>query len=260
MRIVVDPGHGGADKGGQSLGLPESHLVMLYSQDITTQLRARGYEVYMTRTADRDVDNTKRAEFANGLRAAFFLSVHANASANMTVRGPLTLYAKPSDKGRAIAEMLQMALVRVLGGRKDAVYPDVKPFVNYDYLTVLRKTDMPAVMLELGFMTNPVEIKKLESPIIRMEVAQEVARAVANLFPLPKVVHDRNDDLPNPDFIKIPTARHIEATVEQEGFKFEDVRPGLVVILRILRGMQKAGVKWAKPLADIIDEWLRATK
>ena len=173
--ICVDAGHGGEDPGGTSLGTPESRLVLPYALELAQVLRGRGHTVTLTRDTNVFVPLGQRASIANNAKADLFVSLHANASNNSSVKGPWTIHAKGGVRGQAIAKRVQRALVSVMGGSNNAVYPDQSPWVSGRRLAVLRQTNMPAVLLELGFMTNPIDIKRMEDPAIRSRICSAVA-------------------------------------------------------------------------------------
>lgn len=173
--ICVDAGHGGDDKGGKTLGTPESGLVLPYAVELAQVLRGRGHTVTLTRSTDVFVELRKRASIANNANADLFVSVHANASNNSSVKGPWTIHAKGSTTGQSFAKRMQRALVSVMGGSLNAVYPDQTSWVSGRRLAVLRQTAMPAVLLELGFMTNPIEIRKMEDPGTRARICRALA-------------------------------------------------------------------------------------
>lgn len=260
MKVVIDAGHGGEDSGGTSLGQPEKRIALDYAVELARRVRERGHAVIMTRDADRFVALSERADIANRAAADLFVSIHANASDNRDARGPWTLYAAVSREGRRIAEVVHAAVHSVMGGNEDAAYPDASPWVGNRRLAVLRQTKMPAVLLELGFMTNPVEIKRLESPLVRSDVCRKVARAIERAMGhTPEVVAAEPPLVaetipPNLERIIIPTRAHFEAAAEVRGYdpRSMSVMEWIEVAEAIFRIMQKTGVKVAKPAADML--------
>ncbi|HYR10470.1 MAG TPA: N-acetylmuramoyl-L-alanine amidase, partial [Longimicrobium sp.] len=122
--ICVDAGHGGTDVGGRSLGTPESRLVLPYALELARVLRGRGHTVTLTRQTNVFVPLGQRASIANDANANLFVSLHANASNSSGVKGPWTIHARGSARGLSIAKRMQRALVSVMGGSNNAVYPD----------------------------------------------------------------------------------------------------------------------------------------
>jgi N-acetylmuramoyl-L-alanine amidase len=181
MIIVVDAGHGGGDKGGTSLGTPESLLVLPYATALSTVLRDAGHTVLLTRTQDVFLTLGERARLANEAMADTFVSFHANASDNPSASGPWTLYAQGSTKGFEIATAVQGTLARVLRGNPRKVYPDASPYVDNRRLAVLRQTKMPAILIELGFMTNQLDLERITQAQIRMRACAALACTLAGL-------------------------------------------------------------------------------
>lgn len=178
MKIALDPGHGGRDRGGESLGADEKDIVLIFQPLLWKALADRGHTVLTTRVTDVFVELADRAKYANDRGADCLLSLHCNASSNARVRGPWTIHAAPSTSGQELAFCVQRELGRAAGGDPGAVYPDASAWVGDRRLAVLRRTSMPAVIVELGFMTNPTEIKSLEDPRTLVRLAEAVARGV----------------------------------------------------------------------------------
>ena len=178
-RIMLDPGHGGHDPGGRSLGRPEKHLVLEFQDFLWRELALRGHTVIPTRVEDVFVPLGERAALANRLGVDLFVSLHANASGSPSVRGPWTIHARGSVPGRALAELIQDRMEGV-SGRTPAseVFPDESPAVGGRRLAVLRRTRMPAVLIELGFMTSPEEIRRLEDPAYMRAMAVAIADGI----------------------------------------------------------------------------------
>jgi N-acetylmuramoyl-L-alanine amidase len=212
-RVVIDAGHGGDDHGAEGpAGLLEKDLVLDLAQRLAKKLRARGIAVSHTRSGDAFVPLDERTRIANAAAADLFLSIHANASRAAGVRGIETFFASPeaSDEAaeelaraenaafgagaaklaegdpvlailgdllatqhladsQAFARLAQAELARVASrsrGVKQA------PFV------VLMGVRMPAVLVEVGFITNPGDEKALRKASERERIAGGLARAI----------------------------------------------------------------------------------
>lgn len=177
MKIVLDPGHGGNDPGGQSLGAAEKNTVLNFQKYLWKEFSDRGHTVLTTRVDDSFPTLAQRATFANDKKADIFLSLHCNAGPT-AARGPWTLYCNGSASGKALSDKLQLAMARVANRNDDASYPDDSPWCGGRKLAVLRQTRMPAVILEFGFMTNPTDIKNLQSPAYQQAMAEAIAKAL----------------------------------------------------------------------------------
>ena len=151
-KIVIDPGHGGNDSGaGGPTGLEEASVALETSFLIVDLLGEFGYELHMTRMTDVFIELSKRCQIANDWEADYFVSVHYNSNGSTAV-GIETLYT--SESGKALAKPIQKALIEATG--------DVdRGLKERDDLYVLNGTDMPSVLLELGFISHPETEKKL---------------------------------------------------------------------------------------------------
>ena len=171
--IVVDPGHGGSADGASYGGVKESDLNLSIAQHLAEELRRYGANVVMTRTGDQDVSLSGRAAIANRVKADLFLSVHCNASlTNASASGIYTAYHSGSAKSRQAAVLLKDAMISA------ASQPDMGAHQRDD-LAVLRLTNMPAVLLECGFMSTPAELELLQQPEHQKKLSQGAAWGTA---------------------------------------------------------------------------------
>ena len=179
--IVVDPGHGGSATGAVYDGVRESELNLAIAEKAARALESMGARVVMTRADDRDVALSARAALANRLGADLFLSVHCNVSpTNPSAKGVYTAYHGSSAQSRRAAELLKNAMVSSAG------VPDMGAHDRSD-LAVLRLTDMPAVLLECGFMSTPEELALLLQPEHQKALAQGAAYGAALFFSPPSL-------------------------------------------------------------------------
>jgi len=173
--VVIDPGHGGSNPGAVYGNVEEKSLNLKVSKILKDKLTASGVAVYMTRTDDRDVGLYERAEIANKLNADLFVSVHHNASPNTSAQGVMTLYYPSTDdsvfSGRKFAQIVQKHLVNTLKTRDWGIIPRPE-------LVVLRQTRMPAVIAELGYMTNKAELQRLVTNDFQEKAAQALYTAI----------------------------------------------------------------------------------
>jgi len=165
MRICIDPGHGGTDPGATYEGIREAAVVLDYAHTLRDDLERRGHTVMLTREVDLAVPLIERAQLSNQFGADCFLSLHCNASTNHAAWGAWIIHANGSVLGRRLAEAV-FAELEILddatnpaGERK--VLADGTPWVGGRRLTVLRRTIAPAVLLELGFLSNEDERARL---------------------------------------------------------------------------------------------------
>jgi N-acetylmuramoyl-L-alanine amidase len=178
MNLVLDAGHGGNDPGGKSLGRAEKETVLIAQDYVWKFLAERGHTCTPTRVKDAFVPLSVRAAFANQHEADCFVSLHCNASGNPAAKGPWTIHARGSTRGKALAHAIQTPLAAAAYGSKAAVYPDESNWVGGRRLAVLRQTRMPAVIVEMGFMTNPKESELLDSDAYLEHLARAIAAGV----------------------------------------------------------------------------------
>jgi N-acetylmuramoyl-L-alanine amidase len=177
LRIVADAGHGGEDPGGPSPGSPEKTIVLAAQSLFWKAAADRGHAVFPTRVTDVFIPIPQRSRYANALGADVFVSLHANAG-DRSARGPWTLHARGSVRGQALAQAIQREVAAVAGGNPSAAYPDESSWVGNRRLGVLRGTSMPAVIVEMGFMTNPADLALLQSPAHLAALTAAVVRGV----------------------------------------------------------------------------------
>lgn len=206
--IVIDPGHGGKDPGGMGSGnLREKGIVLSISDKLREVLTAKGYTVLMTRETDRFIPLKKRTEFATQHKADLFLSVHVNAAENSRANGVETYYLdvtstdkaaekiaaqenansgysiqeldtllkglirqSKSEDSKRLARHVQQALVRTTGA--------VDRGVKHARFVVLIGTKVPAILIEAGFVSNPVEGGKLTTTAYQYKIATAIAQGV----------------------------------------------------------------------------------
>jgi N-acetylmuramoyl-L-alanine amidase len=206
---VVDPGHDlranlrtepigpgsatrkildGGGTHGVVTGIREADLTLAVSLRLRALLRRAGVRVVMTRTrtAGTSMGNIARARIANRAHAALFLRVHADGASSSEVRGTHTLtpalrrgwtddvYAA----SRRAARLVQTELVRALR------FPDRGIQERSDY-TGFNWANVPAILVELGFMTNPTEDRALATAAVRERAALGLCRGVLRVVGLP---------------------------------------------------------------------------
>lgn len=210
--VVIDPGHGGSDTGALGpKGVVEKDLTLALAKKLEALLEKRGFRVVLTRDGDTSVPLKQRAALANFNQADLFLSVHMNASPAPSARGPEVYFmsqqatdlwsrelaekenasgggAPPGGGGldlvlwdlaqtahlqesAFLAESIQNALNGLMGTDRRAVRQ--APFV------VLEGATMPAVLVEVAFLSNPEESRKVGDPAFQDRVAERLADAVA---------------------------------------------------------------------------------
>lgn len=172
--IVVDPGHGGDDRGAVSAtGASESDLCWDLAARLATRLVESGAHVRFSRTEAEGPEVVERARRANAMNADLFVSVHLNSHEAQPAEGSSTFFFPRSLSGEALADHLQDALVG-LGQRNCRSHARSYP--------ILRATRMPAVLVEPAFITNPDEAKRLEDPDFLATLAEALASSIRDYF------------------------------------------------------------------------------
>lgn len=208
-RIVVDPGHGGKDPGTQHFGLREKNLVLDISRRLKAELQSRGLTGVMTRESDQFIPLSGRPGVANRLGADLFVSVHVNANKSAGVSGAEVYYPRESvvsgsaqwppgitaadvgfpsmavkqvlwdlvltrsrSQSRRLASTICRSLHSTLGVACRG--PKAARFV------VLRESWMPAVLVEVGYVSNRVEAQRLGLESYRQAAAEAIADGITS--------------------------------------------------------------------------------
>ena len=209
--IALDAGHGGEQTGAVGVcGVREKDVTLAVVQEVARILRESGRaDVVLTRERDETVALEDRAQRANAAGAELFVSVHANASPDDTSRGPESFFLSAQAADRRVARLAAIenegaktrgrsrgTLGRILDSlRLSSAHAEsqrlamlVQESLNQRFPTrgrrvlqapfvVLRYADMPAVLIEIGFLTNAAECRELGTLAFQRQVAQSIAAA-----------------------------------------------------------------------------------
>ena len=168
--VIIDPGHGGKDPGAIGIGgVQEKRVVMNISQEVARILEQQGIQVKMTRNSDYFVSLQGRTAMANRMNADLFVSIHANSAGKNKphVSGYETYYFQ---SGRNLAATIHRNVLRKVNVK------DRK--VRKARFYVLRKSKMPSVLVEAGFLTGREDIQKLTNPNFQKQMAQAIASGI----------------------------------------------------------------------------------
>jgi N-acetylmuramoyl-L-alanine amidase len=220
--IILDPGHGGVDPGTSSgAGITEKEVVLAFAKTLEHKLEAKGqYEVYLTREDDRFLALRERVEFAQRKGANLFVSIHADsfpkqsADASGATVYTLSEHASddeakelaakenfsdaiagvelPSDSDEVVANILidlaqretqnrSLIFAKSIVGEMGRAELHTKALKSAGF-RVLKAPDVPSVLLELGFLSNPDDTKQLTSDTWRGTMADKVAAAIDSYF------------------------------------------------------------------------------
>lgn len=172
--IVVDAGHGGNDPGALgAAGNREKDYTLAVANKVVELLKQYPeFQVVPTRTTDVFLELSERVAIANSMGADLFLSIHANSFSNPKTGGTETFYY--NEKSKTLAQVVHKHLQRATG------FPDrgVKKTGFY----VIKHTNMPAVLTETGFLSNPAENRQLTSPAFQEKIAKSLVAAIREYY------------------------------------------------------------------------------
>src|SRR5262245_3721553 len=167
--VVIDAGHGGYDRGGiPGQRVSEKDMTLDVARRLRSVLAASGYRVVMTRDSDVFVPLGTRCAIANAYRNAVFVSVHFNSATRRGASGIETYFY--SRDSLALASAIHHY---VTGGA-----PSENRGVRRRGYYVLRRTNIPAVLVECGFLTNPTEASYAQTASYRQKLAEAIAAGV----------------------------------------------------------------------------------
>lgn len=180
--LLLDAGHGGKDPGTSGNGMQEKNLTLTIAQKIEQELQGSGIKVYMTRNSDVYPENSTRAQTANDI-ADLMVSIHINSGPE-TANGTETLYqVHANDNGarltsKQLAEILQGKVVSATGNTNRGAK------LRTDLL-ILNRTTVPAVIVEVIFITNTGDALKISNPAYQDQVAQAIADGIQEAVKYP---------------------------------------------------------------------------
>jgi N-acetylmuramoyl-L-alanine amidase len=166
--VVIDAGHGGKDGGSVWNQLIEKRFCLDVAKRVEAGLKSSGLKTVMTRRTDTFVELEQRARIANRVPSSVFVSIHFNGSRKTTVSGAEVYYR--SSRGKWLASAISRSIKsRVTGGTRGTFYADFK---------VLRETEMPAVLVECGYLSNKREALRCADPSHRQKLAEAIVRGL----------------------------------------------------------------------------------
>lgn len=219
--ILIDPGHGGEDKGAVARYyyqkkkwklINEKDIALSLAKKIHEELEKKKFKSYLTRSLDRTVSLADRAEIAEKIKADLFISVHINASTGTEPRGFETYYLdnhndsairkveevenkdltgkeltvnkiltdlvieRTVTSSKGLATKIHQNIQTVVGSKYKLIDRGVKPGLFY----VLALTKRPAILLEVGFLSNSKELKRILDPKFQSQYAKAVALGIAS--------------------------------------------------------------------------------
>lgn len=175
--IVVDPGHGGKDTGATGGGLIEKNLTLKIGSMIAGELASAGATVIVTRKTDVFIPLDTRAQMAQDAHADLFVSCHINSTnESSATSGGITFHHEGRPVSKILAECIQQEIAKSSGMPSLGVWSDHR--IYRTGFAVLRQTTMPGVLLELGFINNAKDRKRLSADDFQQAVAKAVVQGI----------------------------------------------------------------------------------
>lgn len=187
--IVLDAGHGGIDGGAERDGIQEKDITLLIAEKTKDYLQEQGAVVILTRDEDYDLaqidtksislrkaqDLKARSEIINDSNADFFLSIHLNSFPSALSKGAQTFYYQSLDKNKRAAKLMQDEL------KKSLENTDRKA-KKIQHVYLLRKAEIPGVLVEVGFLSHSEERELLISEKYQDKVAEALYRGILRYY------------------------------------------------------------------------------
>lgn len=177
IKVAIDPGHGAYDSGAVGpTGVKEKDVTLSVGLKLGDILSRNGIEVIYTRTSDdcpwpsdKSTELQMRCDIANNANADYFVSIHAN-SATQAATGTETYYSRDTSAGIPLATNIQKEIIKETGSKDRGI----KPCGFY----VVKNTNMPAVLVELEFLSNPKKEQMLNNSVYQQKYAEAIARGI----------------------------------------------------------------------------------
>lgn len=171
--VVLDAGHGGKDPGANRDDAIEKEITLEVAKMTKTLLEESDYKVGMTRDGDDYIELGNRSKIANERNAKVFVSIHCNSSDDDEGKGIETYYTEQKGlEDEILAEMIQESLIK----QTDANDRGIK-VANY---TVIVRSSMPAVLVEVGFLTDTEENELLQNEEYQGKLAKGISEGIKN--------------------------------------------------------------------------------
>jgi len=178
VKILLDAGHGGPQESGAAgpTGYPEKNVTLIVTKLVRDKLLERGATVYMTREEDKEVSLEDRVAMIDKLKPAIAISIHYNSLPDegdaQNTKGMGAFWY--NTQAHSLALFMHNYIVNQFGRPSYGVF--------WDNLALTRPTTAPAVLLELGFMSNPVEFEWVTNPQEQQKLAGAIADGITQWF------------------------------------------------------------------------------
>ncbi len=169
--IAIDPGHGGEDTGMSSAAIDEKTADLNICEKLKVMLESQGYQVIMTREDDSHLSKEERVEAANSSDADLLVSVHCNYSEEDTSLSGVRVNYQAGDKeGKTLAANIEAAVTKETGAESQGSK-------TCDF-SIVNDTNMPAVLIEAGYLSNESEGSSLADDVYENSIAKGIAKGV----------------------------------------------------------------------------------
>ena len=167
-KVVLDPGHGGTDYGAIREGINEKDITLDLAQRVASILKSKGYRYAMTRTDDIYLGLQDRCDYTEAENPEIFVSIHVNSAVATEPSGLETHYYH--EEGKELAETIQKHLVKNIDSKDRGIIKSKFYVINH--------TDVPAVLVETGFLSNPDERAELVTEKRKDATAKAIAEGI----------------------------------------------------------------------------------
>lgn len=172
--VVIDPGHGGSEPGAGNGSVNEKDTVLAISLEVEKILKEKHVDSILTRNDDIFLSLEDRVKIANEKKCSLFVSIHNNSFTDPSSSGILTTYNPYSPTGADIAEIMQSKLRDIgMQNRKTMPRPN---------LYVLRHTEMPALLLEIGFISNKKDLSLITNADFQKKCAGQIVSGIEEIL------------------------------------------------------------------------------
>ncbi len=170
--IVIDPGHGGSDHGAIRNNISEKNITLDISKRVQKLLEKKGYEVYMTRDKDETVSLQERVDISENVNPDIFVSIHVNSSNSESPHGLETHYYK--DNSLQLAKTVHASMLNNISANNRGLFKSKFYVINH--------TTAPAILVEIGFLSNPSERAQLVTESRKQATAKAIAEGINDYF------------------------------------------------------------------------------
>ncbi len=169
--VVIDPGHGGADVGATRVNIYEKDITLEVSKLLENYLKKQGVYTHMTRDRDKTVELNERSDFSNSISPDVFISVHVNSSVKEDIIGVETHWYHPQS-----LDFAKKVHAKIASSRNLSKWETKDRGLFQSKFYVINHTNAPAILVEIGFISNPNERREL----VKEKRQEEVAKAIAD--------------------------------------------------------------------------------